>query len=40
LRVAEFSFPSQEWNELEDSVSKISIMGDRYPAEQQKQVGK
>ncbi len=38
LRTAQFSFPRQDWNELEAAVSKIAIIGDRYPASEQKQV--
>ncbi|HVB02398.1 MAG TPA: aldo/keto reductase [Chitinophagaceae bacterium] len=29
-----------EWKSLEDTIAKINIIGDRYPANQQKQVGK
>ncbi|HWW38040.1 aldo/keto reductase [Pedobacter sp.] len=38
LRAAEFTFTAQEWNELEKSVANITIVGDRYPASEQKQV--
>jgi len=40
LRTAEFSCAQQEWNELEATISNIPIMGDRYPASEQKQVEK
>lgn len=36
---ADLSVTSEEWQQLEATVSKIKIVGDRYPAEQQKQVG-
>lgn len=38
LRSANFKLNQQEVNELESAVSKIKIVGDRYPAAQQKQV--
>lgn len=38
LRTLEFSCTSQEWKELEDAVATIPVVGDRYNAEQQKQV--
>ena len=31
---------SKEWKELEDNLSEIQLVGDRYPASEQKQVGK
>jgi aryl-alcohol dehydrogenase-like predicted oxidoreductase len=37
---AELAVTHEEWQQFEDIVSKIKIAGDRYPAEQQKQVGK
>jgi aryl-alcohol dehydrogenase-like predicted oxidoreductase len=39
LRAADFALTSADITELETAVSKITIVGDRYPAEQQKQVG-
>lgn len=39
LRSLEFTFTPEEWRELESALAKITIIGDRYPAEQQKQVG-
>lgn len=39
LRAADFNFSPAEWQELELALSKITIIGDRYPASQQKQVG-
>ncbi len=38
LRAAEFTCSSQEWNELETALANIPIIGDRYPASEQKQV--
>lgn len=38
LRTLDFSFSQQEWNELETAVANITIVGDRYPASEQKQV--
>jgi aryl-alcohol dehydrogenase-like predicted oxidoreductase len=40
LRTAEFSFTADEMRELEDLVSKISIVGDRYPAEEQSRISR
>lgn len=40
LRTLDFTFTSQEWNELETAIAKITIVGDRYPASEQKQVEK
>ena len=36
----EIQISPKEWNELELAVSKINIKGERYPPEQQKQVGR
>lgn len=38
LRAAEFSFTQKEWTDLENTLSKIQIIGDRYPASEQKKV--
>ncbi len=38
LRTLNFTFSAQEWNELESAVAKITIVGDRYPASEQKKV--
>jgi len=38
LRTVDFSFSSEEWNELETVVAAIPITGARYPASEQKQV--
>lgn len=38
LRTLEFSISPEEWKELEDTVAAIPVVGDRYNAEQQKQV--
>lgn len=38
LRTLDFSFTAQEWSELETAVAGITIVGDRYPASEQKQV--
>ncbi len=39
LRATEFELTREEWETLENSVAAISVTGDRYNAEQQKQVG-
>lgn len=39
LRVADLVLTADDLRELESAVSKIEIVGDRYPPEQQKQVG-
>jgi aryl-alcohol dehydrogenase-like predicted oxidoreductase len=38
LRTADITFSTQEWQGLETALAKIPIMGDRYPASEQKQV--
>ena len=38
LRSLDFSCTQQEWSELETAVANIPIVGDRYPASEQKQV--
>ena len=38
LRTLDFNFSKQEWCELEDAVANITIVGDRYPASEQKRV--
>lgn len=38
LRAADLEVTPVEWNELERELSQVEIMGDRYPAEQQRQV--
>lgn len=40
LRTLDFSLSQQEWNELETAVANITIVGDRYPASEQKQIQK
>lgn len=40
LRAVDFSFTNDEWKELERSISKITIVGDRYPASEQSQVAR
>ena len=40
LRTLDFTFSAQEWSELEAAVANITIVGDRYPASEQKQVEK
>ncbi len=40
LRVLDFDLASEEWRELETAVAAIPVVGDRYNAEQQKQVGR
>lgn len=39
LRTWEITCTPQEWKELEDTVAAIPVVGDRYGAEQMKQVG-
>lgn len=39
LLTPNFQLADSEWNELEQRVSAIPVVGDRYNAEQQKQVG-
>lgn len=39
LRTPEFTLSPEEWKELENSIAAIPVVGDRYNAEQQKQVG-
>lgn len=40
LRTTDFSFTQKEWLELETNISNIKIIGDRYPASEQNQIGK
>ena len=37
---ADIAITAGEWKTLENTISKIKIVGDRYPADQQKQVGR
>ena len=39
LRTLDFSLPEADWKELEEATSVIPVVGDRYNAAQQKQVG-
>ena len=39
LRALDFSYSAEEWRELENKIAAIPIVGSRYNAEQQKQVG-
>lgn len=39
LHTLDFSLPADEWRRLEDAVAQIPVVGDRYNAEQQRQVG-
>lgn len=39
LRMLQFTCTPEEWKELEDAVTAIPVIGDRYNAEQQKQIG-
>ena len=39
LRTFDFEVSPEEWRELETAVAAIPVMGDRYNAEQQRQVG-
>ena len=40
LRTLAFSLTAEEWRELETAVAAIPVVGDRYNAEQQRQVGR
>lgn len=40
LRTPDFSFAADEWAELERIVEAVPVVGDRYNAEQQRQVGR
>lgn len=40
IRAADVNIPQSDWQALEKELSAIEIMGDRYPADQQAQVGK
>jgi aryl-alcohol dehydrogenase-like predicted oxidoreductase len=39
LRSIDLEFTPEEWRDLHHAVSKIKLQGDRYPADQEKQVG-
>ena len=39
LRALDFSYSAEEWSELEAKIAAIPIVGNRYNAEQQRQVG-
>lgn len=39
LRTIEFEVNDAEWNKLEETVAEIPVTGERYNAEQQRQVG-
>lgn len=38
IRATNLDVSPEEWKELEEALSKVEIVGDRYPAEQQRQV--
>lgn len=38
LHTPDFALPADEWKRLEDAVAAIPVVGDRYNAEQQKQI--
>ncbi|MGA6119117.1 aldo/keto reductase [Sphingobacterium anhuiense] len=38
IRTLDFTFSQQEWNALETTIANITIIGNRYPASEQKQV--
>ena len=40
LYTLSFALSPEEWKELEDAVAAIPVIGDRYNAEQQRQVGR
>jgi aryl-alcohol dehydrogenase-like predicted oxidoreductase len=39
LRSVDLEFTPEEWRDLNHAVSKIKLKGDRYPTDQEKQVG-
>ena len=39
LRSVDLKFTPEEWRDLNHAVSKIKLQGDRYPTDQEKQVG-
>lgn len=39
LRTLDFTCTPEDWKELEDAVTVIPVVGDRYNAEQQQKVG-
>lgn len=39
LRTMELALSTEEWKGLENAVAAIPVVGDRYNAEQQRQVG-
>lgn len=40
IRAANVALKRSDWQELENALAKVRIVGDRYPAEQQRQVQK
>jgi aryl-alcohol dehydrogenase-like predicted oxidoreductase len=40
LRSVDFELSPEEWRDLNHAVSKIKLQGDRYPTDQEKQVGR
>ena len=40
LRTLDFNLAAEEWRALETAVAAIPVVGDRYNAEQQRQVGR
>lgn len=40
LRTPDFNFTADEMHELEESVSKFAIVGDRYPPEEQSRISR
>jgi aryl-alcohol dehydrogenase-like predicted oxidoreductase len=39
LRSVDLEFTPEEWHDFDRAVSKIKLQGDRYPIDQEKQVG-
>ena len=39
LRSVDLEFTPEEWRDLNHAVSKIKLQGDRYPTDEEKQVG-
>ena len=40
IRATQLPLPRADWQELENALAQVPIVGDRYPADQQKQVQK
>ena len=38
IRAVQVAVPPDEWTALEEALSRVPVAGDRYPAEQQRQI--